>query len=125
MLMQNIKRGLPIVIFLLVISGPVWAQGPPWRIVHGEVCQVLADQHTLLLAYDGQGEYLALTDDCLILREGQATSLESLRPIGPDAFQDALCWVNPSGLVELILVNYYVEEENGALVSYDIFGNRK
>jgi hypothetical protein len=45
--------------------------------------------------------------------------------VAAGAYQDVLCWINTKGLVSLILVNYYVQEEDGLLVAYDIFGNRK
>ncbi len=93
--------------------------------VHGDIVQVLTEEHKLLLASNGQEVYLVLEEDCRIFRQGAPATLASLRPVGPGAYQDALCWINPQGRVGLLLVNYHVEEENGMLVAYDIFGNRK
>ncbi|NLM40864.1 MAG: hypothetical protein GX199_00965 [Firmicutes bacterium] len=125
MFMQNNQRGLAVVILLLLLPAAACAHGPQWKLVHGDVLQVLLDEHRLLVACDGQEQYLSLEEDCRIFRQGQPVSLASLRPVGPEAFQDVLCWISPTGLVGLILVNYHVQEENGLLVAYDIFGNPK
>ncbi len=93
--------------------------------VHGDVLQVFTLEHKLLLAVGGEPQIYVVAEDCSILRQGTLTSLASLRPIAPDSFQDALCWVDGQGLISHILVNYFVQEEDGVLVAYDIFGNLK
>ncbi|NLL41815.1 MAG: hypothetical protein GX251_00575 [Firmicutes bacterium] len=123
MLLQNIKL---ILVFGLVLTFSVGVSAAPaWKIVHGDVLQVFPEQHKLLLESGGEKLIYKLDTDCQILRLGAPASLESMHPVAPDAFQDVLCWVNPQGLLGLILVNYSVQEEDGTLVLYDIFGNLK
>lgn len=125
MFMRNICVCVASIVLFLGLAAPAFAQIPQWKMVHGEVLQVLPDEHKLLLGYDGQEVYLSLEDGCRIFRQGKPAALESLRPVGPGAYQDALCWINARGVVSMILVNYYVQEEDGLLVAYDIFGNPK
>jgi len=115
-----------IVLGLLCVGAPaVGAYDDGWKMVHGDVLQVFADQHKILLDVDGVKEIYVLEVDCPILRSGVPVSLESMRPIGVNAYQDALCWVNPQGVIGHILVNYRVQEVDGILHNYDIFGNLK
>ncbi len=124
MLLRSIK--LLVVLGLLLASvSTVWAQVDGWKMVHGEVVQVFADQHKIMLESSGQQRIYLLDADCQILRLGVPVSLESMRPIASNAYQDALCWINPQGLIGHVMVNYTVREQEGILVSYDIFGNLK
>lgn len=125
MYIGNIFRWAAVLLILLLASNQAMAQGAQWMLVHGEVLQVFPEEYKLLLACAEEQRLLGLTEDCRIFREGEPVTLASLRPVGPGAFQDALCWINPQGLVGLILVNYWVVEEDGLLASYDIFGNPK
>ena len=125
MFLPRLCRKLTVLLCVLFLPCTAWSQGPPWKIVHGDVLQVDSEAHTLLLSCDGQKIELPIAEDCQVFREGQPVALGSMRPVGPEAYQDVLCWVNPQGLVSMILVNYYVQEEDGLLVAYDIFGNPK
>lgn len=121
------RMGVSVLIILMVLGGSAaaWVGEEQWRIVHGEVLQVYPQEHKLLVDLGSGSELLLLAEDCQILRQGAEVALASLRPIAPGALQDVLLWLNGQGLVCLILANYHVQEENGALVSYDIFGNVK
>lgn len=125
MLLRNIKLLVLVGFVVLVLSAQTNGQNRSWQMIHGDVIQVDSKQQKLLLKSEGNGHIFVLEDDCAILRHGQETTLEALRPISTGAYQDALCWINPQGKVSYILVNYSVEEIDGALVNYDIFGNRK
>lgn len=96
-----------------------------WKMVHGDVLQVFPEQHKILMKINGEQTILVLDAQCPIYRLGTTVRLESMRPIAPDTFQDALCWIDEQGLVRHVLVNYNVHEEDGVLVAYDIFGNLK
>lgn len=78
-----------------------------------------------MIMREGQKQILELDPDCQILRNGSPTSLESLRPVFAQSYQDVLCWLNNQGFISYILANYSVEEVDGSLVSRDIFGNVK
>lgn len=124
MLVRNTKM-LIVLGLLLVSASTVWAQVDGWKMVHGDVLQVFVDQHKILLESRGEQRVYVLDADCQILRLGVSVSLESMHPVAPNAYQDALCWINPLGLIGHILVNYSVQEKDGILASYDIFGNLK
>lgn len=124
MLCRNIK--LIVLLSLVVIFTPqVYAGQKPWKMIHGDVLQVLPEQQKFLLHSVEGSEIYVLENDCIILRSGKPTTLDALRPIAPDAFQDVLCWLNSQGLISYIFVNYSIQEEQGILVSRDIFGNVK
>lgn len=124
MLLRNIK--LMVVMSLLFVCAQwTWSQAAAGRMIHGEVLQVYPQQAKILLANNGEKKIFLLEENCQILRQGSPASLNSMRPIAPDAFQDVLCWFNARGLISHIFVNYSVQEEDGILVSYDIFGNKK
>ncbi|NMB00285.1 MAG: hypothetical protein GX971_01990 [Firmicutes bacterium] len=125
MLMHNIKLMVLCCLVVLVCTSPLLAKTSSWKAIHGEVIQVFAEQHKLLLRTNDQKKILTLTEDCQILRTGSSVTLASLRPVAPDAFQDVLCWLDHRGQVSVILVNYCVQEQDGVLISYDIFGNLK
>lgn len=125
MLMQNIKAVVLAIVLVLIFASPSLAQLNAWKMVHGEVVQVFPEHHKLLLEIEGQKQIYELSQDCKILRLGSQVALSSLRPITPNSFQDVLCWVDHRGVVSYILVNYSVQEEDGRLVAYDIFGNLK
>ncbi len=124
MLLRIAKVAL-VLSLLLLITSTAWGQEEGWKMVHGDVLQVFTEQHKILLNCAGERRIHVLEPDCQILRLGMPTSLESLRPVAPNAFQDALCWVNDQGLISHIFVNYSVLEREGVLVAYDIFGNLK
>ena len=124
MLLHNLKQVLVLVLVLVFLSAASSRAGA-WKIVHGDVLQVFPEQHKILLESFGEKMIYELDAECQILRLGSPVSLESMRPVAPSAFQDALCWVNPQGLLSQIWVNYSVREEDGMLVHYDIFGNLK
>lgn len=125
MLLRNIPSIVVVGILLLTLTVPVHGRTSSWQMVYGDVVQVFAEQQKILMESGGQKSILAVDCDCVILRLGKPASLESLRPIASGVYQDALCWVNSQGLVSYILVNYLVQEEDGLLVNYDIFGNLK
>ncbi|HOB41391.1 MAG: hypothetical protein WBI99_01400 [Limnochordia bacterium] len=125
MFMEKYSGVWVLVLLLLALPAGAWAQGSQWQMVHGEVLQVLPEEHKLVIACGGEEVLLAVEEDCRVFRQDQPVALASLRPVAAGAYQDVLCWINTKGLVSLILVNYYVQEEDGLLVAYDIFGNRK
>lgn len=114
-----------IVICFSVLVQPVFGGTNEWRLVHGSVLQVFPEENKIMLQLDGAPLIFALEEECTILRYGRHAALESLRPITPTDFQDALCWLNPFGSISCILANYRVTEEGGILVKHDIFGNVK
>lgn len=124
MLLRIIKVVMVLSLLFLTTS-TAWGQVEEWKMVHGDVLQVFTEQHKILLGCAGERRIYALEPDCQILRLGIPTSLDSMRPIASNAFQDALCWINGQGFVSHILVNYSVQEKDGSLVAYDIFGNLK
>lgn len=108
---------------LLLFSTSVRGAMDEWRVVHGNIVAIFPQQQKIMLESSADKRIYVLTSDCQILRSGAPTSLDSLRPIATDAFQDALCWVNCQGHIEYLLVNYSALEQNGILTTYDIFGN--
>ncbi len=121
------KFDLVVVICILCacLAPRVDAQLNQWRLIHGNVLRIFPQANKIMLESDGNTFILILEEDCEIIRHGFPTTLESLRPVTSTDFQDALCWVNPRGLIGCILVNYFVYEEEGSLFSLDIFGNVK
>lgn len=125
MLLRNIKLLSIIVIVLLCCSDPVLSKVEAWYVVYGDVLQVFPEQNKLLLETKAAKEIFVLDSECTILRQGQETTLYALRPVDFGFYQDALCWIDSRGLIRYILVNYHVQEEEGHLLNYDIFGNLK
>lgn len=121
----KLKFWITCCLFLVVFTSSVFAQEGEWTMVHGDVVRIFPEQFKIMLEKDGQKSILELAQDCQILRQGRPCTIESLRPVFPGAYQDALCWFNERGLVSVLLVNYSVQEENGTLVARDIFGNVK
>lgn len=122
MLLRNIKLVVLVMAMVLCCA----TRGFAWQMLYGDVVQVFPEQNQILLQGSNEKTILDLTDDCVILREGKPTLLQALRPITVGVYQDALCWVDNSGVVNYILVNYKVQEdEQGRLLNYDIFGNLK
>ncbi|HKM43425.1 MAG TPA: hypothetical protein VJZ70_05490 [Limnochordia bacterium] len=124
-MLLRMMRFVAVIGLMLIVSGVASGQVDGWKMVHGDVLQVYVDQHKILLDCSGEQSIYVLEEDCQILRLGAPTSLGSMRPITPEAFQDALCWVNERGQISHILVSYMVREEDGIPVAYDIFGNLK
>lgn len=124
-MLLRIIRLISILGLMLLVTATAHGQANGWKMVHGDVLQVFPEEHKILLDVSGERSIYVLESGCQILRFGTPTSLDSLRPITSEAFQDALCWVNGHGRVAYVLANYYVSEEDGVLVAYDIFGNLK
>lgn len=124
MLLRHSSLVILVGLLLITSVSHVWA-GEVWHMIHGNVVQVFPEQRKILFESMGEKKVLVLAEDCQILRLGRTADVASLRPITPNAFQDALCWINPQGQISCILANYRVQEEDGVLVSYDIFGNLK
>lgn len=122
-MLLRIMRFVFIIGLMLLVTATAQGQIGRWKMVHGDVLQVFAEQHKILLDVSGEQYIYVLESDCQILRLGVPTSLDSLRPIASEAYQDALCWVNGQGRIAYLLVNYSVSEIDGVLVAYDIFGN--
>ncbi|NLJ81304.1 MAG: hypothetical protein GX335_09805 [Firmicutes bacterium] len=125
MFVNKFKICFCLLLFLLPLTASAQTGDSQWRLIHGNVQQVLAAENKILLENEGERRILQLEADCLILRLGKEASLASLRPISGEDFQDVLCWVNPQGFVSFLLINYTILEEKGVLVNYDIFGNVK
>ncbi|HKM43101.1 MAG TPA: hypothetical protein VJZ70_03815 [Limnochordia bacterium] len=124
-MLLRIMRVMMVIGLLLFITPTTLGQAHAWKMVHGDVLQVSVDQHKILVDVGGESKIFVLEEDCQILRLGVPTSLDSLRPVTEEAFQDVLCWLNGQGRVAYVLANYSVSEEDGTLVAYDIFGNPK
>ena len=123
-LLRNRKVSLVLGLLLLCTS-VVSARSDEGKMVHGDVLQVFPEQHKILLYCGGEQIIYELEEDCAIWRLGSPANIESMRPVAPDSFQDALCWVNYRGRLSHVFVSYHVQEEDGRLVAYDIFGNLK
>lgn len=124
MLLRTAK--LVLVLLLMLLATPTaWGQVDEWKMVHGDVLQVFSEQHKILVECADGRLIFNVEPECQILRMGIPTSLESLRPVTSDDFQDVLCWINGQGTISYIFVNYSVREKDGILVTYDIFGNLK
>ncbi|HHY16126.1 MAG TPA: hypothetical protein GX521_08640 [Firmicutes bacterium] len=121
------KIGTFIVISIVLACFAPWAAAETnrWQAVHGSVLQIFPEANKIMLWSDGKTLIFVLEPDCEILRQGCPVALESLRPITSTDFQDALCLINPRGLIDCIFANYFVCEKGGNLISLDIFGNVK
>ena len=120
MLLKRVVLLTAAAIFFLTFS--VYADSPFLSAIHGEVLQVYAEQSKLLIKSDQGKRVIELGDDCQIFRRGQKVTIESLRPVAFDSFQEVLCLLDSRGLANHVFVHYCVQEHNGILVSYDIFG---
>lgn len=125
MLLQSIKRIILAGLLMLTIFSATASCDQNWQMVHGDILQVFSEQEKLLVRIGAEKQIIELAPDCEIIRLGQPSTLIALCPIGPEAYQDALLWLNHYNLASYILVNYYVEEQDGELVSRDIFGKLK
>lgn len=114
-----------ILFFFTFLSSAALAETNEWRLIHGDVVQILSQENKIMLETNGTILIFALEPECHIFRNGFPAAFESLRPITYVDFQDALCWINPRGLISCILANYSVHEEGGILINRDIFGNVK
>lgn len=89
MLCRSIKVIL-ILAVMLSLTSIASGQMNGWKMVHGDVLQVFPEQHKLLVETGGEQTILVLDAQCPIYRLGTPVSLESVRPIAPDVFQDVL-----------------------------------
>ena len=49
--------------------------------VHGEVLQVLPEEHKLVIACGGEEVLLAVEEDCRVLRQDKPVAMASLLPV--------------------------------------------
>jgi len=117
---------LAVIAVFLVFSAKGMAESC-W--LHGEILEVFPAENKVRILSDGQVLILELTETAGIYRKGQIISLISARPITSDRFQEGLFFLNAKGKVEIMIVDYRIEEvtnEFGTFVIYyDIFGQVK
>ncbi len=121
---SNIWLFTSTLLLLILVGSATSAQ-----MLYGEILEVFPEQNKLRLLVDGEMRILRLDTEAEIYRSGQTVSIESTRPVYPGRYQEGLVYLNSLGHIQVLVVEYRVEEVkgyNGSVLYYiDIFGNVK
>ena len=122
-------RYISLFVMTMILFITITAFSSAANALHGEILEVCLEQQKVRVLIDGKLNILELAADAEIYRNGQLVELYSVRPIAKGRYQEGLFFLNHMGLVEVMIVDYSVEEkltEQGrVLIYYDIFGNVK
>lgn len=116
---------LSVLLFVLFCTIP----GSASTTIHGEILEVFFEQNKVRVLVNGKMDILLLDEQVKVFRNGRTVQVQSARPIKEGKYQEGLFFINKAGLIEVIVVDYSVEErrtDSGSeMIYYDIFGNVK
>ncbi len=114
-------------ILFLGVSNLVYCNSP--MALHGQILEIFTAENEIRILVDNETKILKLATDVRVFRKGHLVTLVSARPITENRFQEGLFFFNELDKVNLIIVDYTIEEfsapSENIVVYYDIFGRVK